>query len=411
MSCPRILTLSSLFPNPEMPYHGVFVAERLRHLLASGAVESRVVAPVPWFPSDHRAFGRYAAFSRIPRSSIWQGRAVLHPRYLSVPGPGWYATPLLMAAALRGVLRRLQRDGWDFQAIDAHYYYPDGVAAALLGRWVGRPVVITARGTDVNFIPRYPLARRMILWAERNSAASIAVSQELKDRMVGFGAPGERITVLRNGVDVDGFTPGDRESARQRLRIEGPTLLSVGHLIERKGHHIVIDAVGVLPSHTLLIIGDGEAEPWLRARVLAAGCADRVRFLRAMPRTELVDYYTAADALVLASSREGLPNVVLEAMACGTPVVATCVGGTPEVMCEPYTGRLVRERTADALAAAIRDLEAHPPNRTLVRQHAESFSWRETTRGQIALFQRIIEERPAIEADRRGVRRRQGGAL
>jgi glycosyltransferase involved in cell wall biosynthesis len=251
----------------------------------------------------------------------------------------------------------------------------------------------------------------MILWAERHSAASIAVSQALKDLMVGFGIPGNRIAVLRNGVDVDKFRPGDREAARRRLQVEGPILLSVGHLIERKGHDLVIDALGALPGRTLLVIGDGELEPQLRARARAAGCADRVRFLHAMPQVELVDYYNAADALVLASSREGLPNVVLEAMACGTPVVATCAGGTPEIVREPETGRLLRERTAESLVAAIRDLDAHPPDRDLIRKHAESLAWNETTRGQVALFRRVIEEWPAIAADRAGGRHREGGVI
>lgn len=393
MACLRILTFSSLFPNPALPFHGVFVAERLRHLLASGEVESRVIAPVPWFPANHPLFGLYARFAQIPRSSYWQGTSVLHPRHFVIPGPGWYATPHLMAFALRDALRTVQREGWDFQAIDAHYYYPDGVAAALLGRWIGRPVVITARGTDVNLIPRHPLARRMILWAERHSAASIAVSQALKNLMVGFGIPGERITVLRNGVDTQRFRPIDRLAARRRIQIEGKVLLSVGNLIELKGHHLVIEALGALPGWTLVVIGDGEHGSQLRAKARAAGCADRVRFLGRMPQNDLVDHYNAADALVLASSREGLPNVVLEAMACGTPVVATCVGGTPEVMREPETGRLVRERTAEALVAAIRDLEAHPPDRGLIRKHAEAFAWDETTRGQVALFRRVIEER------------------
>ena len=127
----RILTLSSLFPNPEMPYHGAFVAERLRHLVASGEVETRVIAPVPWFPAKHPLFGRYARFACVPSVSIWQGTTVLHPRHLVIPRSGWYATPLLMAFAVRAAVRRVQREGWDFQAIDAHYYYPDGVAAAL----------------------------------------------------------------------------------------------------------------------------------------------------------------------------------------------------------------------------------------------------------------------------------------
>src|SRR5262245_59845071 len=120
----RMLTLSSLFPNPEQPLHGLFVAERLRHLLQSSEIEAEIVAPVPWFPSRHPAFGRYAQFARVPPQSLWQGRSVLHPRHLIVPGPGWYATPLLMASGVRSTVASLLRHGRGFDLIDAHYYYP-----------------------------------------------------------------------------------------------------------------------------------------------------------------------------------------------------------------------------------------------------------------------------------------------
>src|SRR5690242_14797674 len=208
----RILTFSSLFPNPDQPGHGLFVAERLRHLLASGKIEAQIIAPVPRFPSRSRIFGRYARFASVPRKSSWQGRQVLHPRYPILPGPGWYLTPFLMAQALRPLVARVLRGGRGFDLIDAHYYYPDGVAAALLGSWLGKPVVITARGTDVTLIPAHALARRWILWAARHSAASIAVSASLKARMVEIGIDPDKITVLRNGVDLDRFRPIDREA-------------------------------------------------------------------------------------------------------------------------------------------------------------------------------------------------------
>jgi glycosyltransferase involved in cell wall biosynthesis len=388
----RILTLSSLFPNPEQPLHGLFVAERLRHLLASGEVEAEIVAPVPWFPIQSRMFGRYARFARVPAESSWEGRRVLHPRHLVIPGPGWYLTPLLMAHSLRPVLTRLLAQGHGFEIIDAHYYYPDGVAAALLGSWLRKPVVITARGTDVTLIPTHALARRWILWAARHSAASIAVSANLKERMIEIGVEPGKITVLRNGVDLDRFRPIDREAARKRIGVRGPMLLSVGNLIELKGHHLAIEAVARLPEWELLIVGDGPLRSWLQHRAIDLRCSDRVRLVGTMPQERLIDYYNAADILVLASSREGMANVLLEAAACGTPIIATQVGGNGEVVSTPEMGRLMTERSAAAIEAAVHHLAANPCDRQRIREHARCLGWDPTTAGLIELFCLVHEE-------------------
>jgi len=387
----RILTYSSLFPNPAQPNLGLFVAERLHHLLQSGQVEARIVAPVPWFPSTHPAFGKYAKFAGVPDKSVWKGIEVHHPKYPIIPGPGWYLTPLSMALATRAACERIRRDGFDFDLIDAHYYYPDGVAAAMLAKKLQRPLVVTARGTDVNLIPNFALARRMILRAGERAQASIAVSQALKDAMTEFGMNSADITVLRNGVDLQRFAPLPRDELRAALGVSGKVLLSVGYLIERKGHHVAIEAMRDLGDWTLLIVGEGEQETQLRQLAKECGVESRVRFVGAVAQAELVKYYNAADVLVLASSREGMPNVVLEALACGTPVVATALWGTPEVVNSPSAGRLMRDRSAPAMVAAIGDLEAAFPSRQAVREHAEQFSWSATTSGLLKLLQSVVQ--------------------
>jgi glycosyltransferase involved in cell wall biosynthesis len=384
----RIVTFSSLFPNPVQPGLGLFVAERLRHLLASGAVEARIVAPVPWFPSTQPRFGKYAEFAKVPAQSTWEGLPVLHPKHAVIPGPGWYLTPWWMAWSAAAALHRLRAGGYDFDLLDAHYYYPDGVAAALLGKWFERPVIITARGTDVNLIPRYALARRMVLRAAQRAAQSIAVSAALKAAMVASGVAEPSITVLRNGVDLARFRALDRTALRRQLSLDGPTLLSAGNLIELKGHHLIIDALGALPEWHLVIAGKGPLEAELGRQVAERGLTERVRFTGPLSQQHLIEYYNAADALVLASSREGMPNVVLEAMACGLPVVATAVGGTPEIL-DTRVGRLI-ERSVPAIVAAVQSLAADPPERTRVRRHAEQFDWDTTTRGQLELFGRAV---------------------
>src|SRR6185312_8217526 len=245
-------------------------------------------------------------------------------------------------------LRRMMAGGVRFDAIDAHYAYPDGVAAIWLGQRLGLPVAVTARGTDVNLIPQYRVPRLLIRHAIRGATALIAVSAALKEVLVELGAPPDKVTVLRNGVDTALFRPpADRDAARNALGLTGPTLLSVGYLVERKGHHRTIEALRQLPAFTLMIAGEGPERPRLEALIAQYGLQNRVRLLGPRPHAELPALYGAADALVLASSREGWANVLLESMACGTPVVASNIWGNPEVVQEPAAGVIAEHNTPE----------------------------------------------------------------
>jgi glycosyltransferase involved in cell wall biosynthesis len=207
--------------------------------------------------------------------------------------------------------------------------------------------------------------------------------------VIALGIPPDRVTTLRNGVDLDLFRPVDRAEARRRLGLDGPTLLAVGHLAEHKGQDIAVEALVALTDTRLVIAGDGPMEPRLHRLARTLGVSDRVRFAGTLPQEELPLWYGAADALVLASSREGMPNVVLEALACGTPVLATAVGGVPEIVSEPAAGVLMTSRDAAALVGAYRTLCASVPDRTATRRHAERFAWDPTTEGQLRIFDAI----------------------
>ncbi|MGH8642709.1 MAG: glycosyltransferase family 4 protein [Burkholderiales bacterium] len=385
----KILTFSTLYPSVVRPGHGIFVETRLRHLLASEQVESRVVAPVPWFPSRDPRFGEYSVHAAVPREEQRHGIQVLHPRYPVLPRVGMSLAPLLLALTVKPVVERVLSQ-FQFDLIDSHYFYPDGVAAVLLGRHFGKPVVVTARGTDINLIARYRLPRAMIRWAARRSAGIISVSRALKDKLVELGVPAGRIEVLRNGVDPQLFRPVDREIWRGRLGFSRTTLLSVGNLIELKGHDLAIRALRLLPDTNLVIVGKGPEREALGALARELGLDDRVTFTGALEQEDLRSYYGAADALVLASSREGWANVLLESMACGTPVAATDVGGAREAVAAPEAGVLFSERTPEALALALGGLLANYPDRADTRRYAEGFDWTATTAGQLALFSRVL---------------------
>lgn len=386
----KILTFSTLFPNSVSPSHGVFVETRLRHLVASGKISARVLAPVPWFPSKNPIFGQYAKFAKIPSEEMRCGLRVEHPRYFLPPTIGMTPAPLLLALSASRSIKKMLAAGEDFDLIDAHYFYPDGVAAVILGQWFNKPVVITARGTDISLIPEHTIPRKMILWAARHAAGMITVCQALKDAMVELGIPAEDIVALRNGVDLKLFKPLDRQEERARLNLTRRALLSVGHLIPRKSNDLIIRALPDLPDTDLIIAGDGPEKAMLTALAAEIGVVDRVRFVGVLQQAELRRYYNAVDALVLASSREGWANVLLEAMACGTPVIASNVWGTPEVVAAPEAGVLMPSRTPEGVVSGVKALFANYPEHAATRRYAEKFSWNDTTAGQLNIFKKIL---------------------
>ena len=390
----RTLLFSTLYPSSVRPNHGVFVETRLRELLKSGEVETRVVAPVPWFPFSGKRFGEYGRFAATPRRESHHGIEVYHPRYALPPKIGMNAAPYALALGALSTVRRIIQEGFDFDLIDAHYYYPDGVAAGFLAAWLGKPFIVTARGSDINLIAHYARPRRLMEKTANAARASIGVSAALVDRMTALGFPGERLRVLRNGVDLQRFAPEDRVRARERLGLKNlpghRILLSVGNLVELKGHDLAVRSLTQLDEvFHLVIVGSGPERQNLHDLAHRLGLADRVFFAGSVDNAELKWWYSAANALVLCSSREGWPNVLLEAMACGLPVVATRVGGVPEIVATPVAGRLIERRDPGVLTEAIKALFSDYPDAHRVRDYAATFDWSQTTQAQIELFKEI----------------------
>jgi glycosyltransferase involved in cell wall biosynthesis len=388
----RLLCFTTLYPNAAAPTQGVFVENRLRHLIAhsAGAIDARVLAPVPWFPSTNPRFGAWARHAAAPARERRAGIELLHPRYPVIPRLGMTAAPWLLAAAAARAMAALRRDGWWPDAIDAHYLYPDGVAAVWLGRRFGLPVVLTARGSDVTQLPAYRIPRALIRRAASRAAAIITVSQGLADALARLGVSPAKITVLRNGVDLAMFPPQDQAACRARLGVSGRIAVSVGGLIARKGHDLTIAALAELPGWHLLIAGEGAERGALAALAQRLGVADRVRLLGSVAHAELPGLYGAADLSVLSSAREGWANVLLESMACGTPVVASPIPGNDEVVQGAAAGLIAAARTPAAIAAAMTALAARLPPREATAAYAARFGWEETSAGQLAIFRRVL---------------------
>jgi len=396
----KILVCTTLFPNPQEPNKGTFLAQRVRHLAALPEVELRIVAPVPWFPDLGvlRRFERWHRFARVPREEHHEGIPVLHPRFLVTPRVGmrWYGRTL--EKALLPVLRRL-RARFPFDVLDAHYLYPDSFAALRAARRLGLPCVVTARGTDAHTFSRFrairPLLARTLREADSVCAVSRALAATLREIV-----PDLEVTVVPNGVDCARFAPVERSRARERLGLDarGRWLLAVGRLTPVKGHDVLLGAMRRLGERGrragLLLVGAGKEREPLERMARREGLNGQVRFVGELRHDELADWYSAADVVCLASHREGWPNVLMEALACGTPVVSTRVGGAPEIVEREELGLLVPPADPDALAAALEAALDRRWDRAAIRGHVEARSWEATARQAHEILQRVVRRMP-----------------
>jgi len=388
-----VLTFTSLFPSSARPRHGIFVETRLHHLVQDCDVDARVVAPVPWFPFRSAMFGPYAAYATTPRHATRAcGLRVTYPRYLMLPKVGVNFQPDSMARSACADIAALRRSGWEPEVIDAHYFYPDGVAAAIVCEELNLPLVITARGSDVNVLAHMPGHAKRVLWAADRAAAIIAVSSRLKDGLVGLGVSDSKISVLRNGVDLRIFWPVERVAARRGFQLaEGPLAICVGHLLPEKGYELAIQTLHHLEGFRLIFAGEGPKRPELDALARRLGVDNRIVHLPSMPQERLRDLYSAADVTLLTSTREGWPNVVLESMACGTPVVAVDVGAVTDMVTNPSVGRVVPSRDPAEFARAVLDTCNSPAPAGRLQAHAARFDWRSISQRQFEILSHACE--------------------
>lgn len=386
----RVLTLSTLFPDATRPTFGPFVERQTLGLAAHRNVELRVMAPVG-IPPLGRFHPRYRRLAQLPDIETWKGLAVYRTPFGHIPGVGGGWDARALARALRRPLKGI-RDQFPFDVIDAQFFWPDGPAAIAIGKELGVPVSIKARGADIHYWGNNPATAAQVVAAGQAADGMLAVSSAMKADMVALGMPADRIAVHYTGIDKGVFTVRDRKAAKAALAIRGPLIVSVGALIERKGQRFVIDALPALSGATLVLIGKGEDEDALKARALSLGVADRVHFMGAVPQAVIADWLAAADVMALPSGSEGLANAWVEALASGTPVVTCDVGGIRELVDRPEAGRLV-ERDVGQIVAAIRELIATPAERRAVAATVDRFSWEANTAALYAHLNRFVESR------------------
>jgi len=350
----RVLVVTKIFPNAKEPLSSPFNRQQFSALKKYSDVE--VMATLPWFPGA-RFFGKWSSAGRVVDVPFRERIAELdvkHPRYLYLPKSGYALDGLLYAASLApAVLAHGKVD-----VILAAWAYPDGVGAILLGKALGIPVVVKVHGSDIDVLATQPGPKMNLKLFLPWAARVVAVSRPLRDKVAQLGLPLDRIDLVRNGVDDTLFHPRDRQAARAALGRPDDRrryIVYVGRLEPAKGVVELASATAAvaaaIPDVAFVFVGQGSAQAEIEK--FTQGIADRMLFVGARPHHEIPLWMSAADVVCLPSHHEGTPNVVLEALACGRPVVATDVGGIPEIFAEGAAGALVPPKDPAALAQAL----------------------------------------------------------
>jgi teichuronic acid biosynthesis glycosyltransferase TuaC len=384
----RILTLSTLFPNQAQPNFGIFVERQTAGLAARNGVDVTVVNPIGLPPWPLNKSPQYAALSALPEHEEWRGLNVHRPRFTLIPKFGGPYNPAMIARAVLPLVKRLHAEK-PFDLIDAEFFYPDGPAAMRLSEALGIPFTIKARGADIHHWGAAKGCAAQIVSASQKASGLLAVSSALKADMAALGMDPEKIMVHYTGLDQERFVPRDRITEKAKLGISGPAVLCVGALIPRKNQALLIRALPQLTDVTLMLAGQGASEAEYRGLAQQLGVQARVRFIGNVPHDDLPSLFAAADVMALVSKSEGLANAWVEALACGTPVVASNVGGAPELIRSPDAGHIV-ETNVSAITGAIRDLIDNPIPSSQVAAQVAHFSWHNNAANLEAFFQRII---------------------
>lgn len=368
---PRLLFVSNLFPDQAEPYRGLDNATVLHHLRDRWDIQ--VIVP------------RAMLTAWWGGGSLWKPRLedeVFAPRFLSVPyvpRAGSFCNHHLMARRLRTAIRQVGRT-FEWQVALGAWLYPDG--CALVKSVDDRPVHLIAQGTDVHRYLAMPLRRSAIQKAIERAASVITRSQSLADSLIKVSGAGKKVRAITNGVDVSCFRHRSQAETRQQLGVEpqAKVVLFVGNLLPVKDPGLLLQMFSKLTAADpearwrLVMIGKGPLKDWLMQEAAGLGIASAVTLLGPQSADQVSRWMNAADVLCLTSRNEGLPNVVLEALASGLPVVATDVGGIAEAVDAPWKGRLCETRSPSDIAAAVLSVADALDREEIARQSARSWA-------------------------------------
>lgn len=386
------LLLTTFFPNSVQPTRTVFVKNLANELRKRCGLT--VVAPVPYAPP--LPGGKWSRYREIPAEEDLDGFHLFHPRYAVIPGQE-RLTGFFYYRSLYGFIKKMH-GAVGFSLIHAHCAYPDGYGAFLIARRLKLPIIVTAHGSDINRYAAREDIRPLVKKSLSGSARVIAVSNALKEKIVSLGVDPKKVEVIPcAAADAERFAPRDKVACREAVGAdkEGKVIVFVGDLVQVKGISFLLRAVDALrekiPGLSLYIVGDGALRETLMAEAEALGLSSVVRFKGAVPHAEVPEWIGCADVLCLPSMSEGMPNVVIEALSSGVPVVASMVGGIPDVVKDGVNGFLVPPAECDALARALERALAARWDIKSVTVGTEGFRWASLAERNISAYRDVLE--------------------
>ena len=394
----RVLTLSHMFPTPPALTQSVFIIEQMKALRKLG-IEVKAIAPTPWAPPMLNFLPNIRKYGCIPESANVEGIGVTYPRFLVFPGARFRCLyGLFCYLACRHIVRKHVEEG-GINLIHAHTIMPDGFAALLLGGEFNIPVVCTVHGSDISIYPHESRARLLVTkWALRRINHLIAVSEDL-GKKVNLLIGSKEVKVIRNGADEELFHANAKSAARTSLGLPDKVkiVLFIGNLLRVKGPEYLLQAIAHISSSDFLLylVGDGMLRAKLRAQAEHLGISARCVFVGARPHEEIASWLSAVDCLVLSSVSEGFPTIIAEAMMCRVPVVATAVGGIPEVVKHGRTGLLVQPRDPVSLGEAICSALQNDTNIQIMVNRAEEaaraeLTWEANARKTVEVYREAL---------------------
>ena len=385
----KLLLVSNLYPTPTEPTRGIFVHQLARRLAT--LVELTVVCPLPWFPDlAIPGAARWRHFAGVPAEYEIDGIRVASPKYPLLPKVSENLHAGFMGSTLAPAIARLH-ERHRFDVMNAQWLYPDGVASARIARRLGIPLVLTALGSDVNVFSAEPRKWSQVMASTRVAAVVTTVSQALAERLAAEGVPREKLVAILNGADHERFRVRDRGACRRELGLpeDGKAIVFVGRLVEIKGVNRLVAAAARLaatdPGFTVYLVGDGPLRQALLDDIRARGLDSRVKWMGSRPHDQVATWMGAADVFCLPSLNEGCPNVVLEALFSGRPVVASRVGGIPEMVNET-NGLLPPAGDAEALASALAQALDRPWDAQALRRGVMHLTWEAAAAGYHRVF-------------------------
>ncbi len=392
----NILILSNLYPRPHDPSYGIFIHRQVMGLQRLGH-QVTVISPVPWAPKILHFNAKWRSYGLAPDQVNWEGVKIYYPRFLRIPGAWFRALAgLIIYLSTRSIVEHLHKNR-PFDVIYSNILLPDGLAGVYLGQKFNLPTICMVRGSDIitapyeNFINRH-FSKTVICRTKQ----IVAVSQALKQLIEHLVKPAKPVQVVYNGVDAEKFKTLEMKKEFASLQ---PYLLFVGRDIRRKGLKDLINAFFHITDkieHNLVVIGPTQDEVWELEPEKTNLLGNRLIVAGVLAPNEIPDYMANCEALILPSYSEGLPNVVLEAMACAKPVIATNVMGTPEAVIESVTGILVPPgdpvNLAEAIYALVNDPDSACKMGAQGRQRVvNEFSWTRNAAKMISIYQKASQ--------------------